>query len=31
MKIHIVKKADKKPAGNSGCAWLVDALPEPRK
>ncbi len=30
MKIQIVKKAEKKPAGHSGCAWLIDALPEPR-
>ena len=30
MKITILKKADKKPNGNSGCMWLVDALPEPR-
>ena len=31
MKIQIVKKADKKPNGSGGCAWLVEALPEPRK
>jgi hypothetical protein len=30
MKIHIVKKAEKKTAP-SGCAWVVEGLPEPRK
>ena len=30
MKIQIVKKADKKPQ-DSGCAWVVEMLPEPRK
>lgn len=31
MKIQIVKKADKKPLPNSGCAWVVDQMPAPRK
>ena len=31
MKIQIVKKAEKKPAPHSGCAWVVDQMPEPRK
>jgi len=31
MKIQIVKKADKKPVRNADCAWLIEALPEPRK
>ena len=31
MKIQIVKKADRKPAGQSGCMWLIEALPEPPK
>ena len=31
MKIQIVKKADKKPLPHSGCAWVVDQMPEPRK
>jgi hypothetical protein len=30
MKIQIVKKADKKPH-DSGCPWVVEMLPEPRK
>ena len=31
MKIQIVKKADKKVVPNSGCAWMIEQLPEPRK
>jgi hypothetical protein len=31
MKIQILKKADKKPLPNSGCAWMVEGLPEPKK
>jgi hypothetical protein len=31
MKIQIVKKADKKVVSASGCAWVVEQLPEPRK
>jgi len=31
MKIQIVKKADKKPTPHSGCAWMIEGLPEPKK
>jgi hypothetical protein len=31
MKIQVIKKADKKPNPLSGCAWVVEGLPEPRK
>jgi hypothetical protein len=31
MKIHVIKKAEKKPSDNSGCAFIVEQLPEPRK
>ena len=31
MKIQIVKKADKKVVSASGCAWVIEQLPEPRK
>ncbi len=31
MKIQIVKKADKKGIPHSGCTWVVEQLPEPRK
>jgi len=31
MKIQIVKQADKKPLPHSGCAWMVEGLPEPKK
>ena len=31
MQIQIVKKADKKPVPHSGCAWMVEQLPEPGK
>jgi hypothetical protein len=31
MKILIVKKADKKANPHSGCTWVVEQLPEPRK
>jgi hypothetical protein len=31
MKIQIVKKADKKANNNSGCAWVIENLAEPRK
>lgn len=30
MKIQIVKKADRKPS-DSGCAWVIEQLPAPRK
>lgn len=30
MKIQIVKKADKK-VSPSGCAWMIEQMPEPRK
>jgi len=29
-KIQIVKKADKKPS-DTGCAWVIEQLPAPRK
>lgn len=31
MKIQIVKKADKKANPHSGCAWMIEQLPEPSK
>jgi len=31
MKIQVIKKADKKANPNSGCAFIVDNLVEPRK
>ena len=31
MTIKIVKKADKKSVPHSGCAWVIEGLPEPRK
>ena len=31
MKIQIVKKADKKANPISGCAWVIEQMPEPRK
>jgi hypothetical protein len=31
MKIHVIKKADKKANNNTGCAWVSDMMPEPRK
>jgi len=31
MKIRIIKKADRKPSDNNGCAFIVEQLPEPRK
>ncbi len=31
MKIQIVKKADKKPLPNSGCTWVVEQMPEPKR
>jgi hypothetical protein len=31
MKIQIVKKADKKTAPHSGCAFMIENLLEPRK
>jgi hypothetical protein len=31
VKIQVIKKADKKPNDHSGCAWVIDQLPEPRK
>ena len=30
MKIQVIKNADKKPVPNSGCAWMVEQLLEPR-
>jgi hypothetical protein len=30
MKIQIVKKADRKPS-DTGCAWVIEQLPAPRK
>jgi hypothetical protein len=27
----VIKKADKKPSDNSGCAFIIEQLPEPRK
>jgi len=31
MKIHVIKKAERKPIDNNGCAFIVEQLPEPRK
>ncbi len=31
MKIHVIKKADRKPSDTSGCAFIIEQLPEPRK
>jgi hypothetical protein len=31
MKIHVIKKAEKKPTDNNGCAFIVEQLVEPRK
>jgi hypothetical protein len=31
MKIQIIKKSQKKPSDTSGCAFIVEQLPEPRK
>jgi hypothetical protein len=31
MRIQIVKKAEKKPAPNSQCTFIIEGLPEPRK
>jgi hypothetical protein len=31
MKIHVIKTADKKPSDTSGCAFIIEQLPEPRK
>jgi hypothetical protein len=31
MKIQIIKKADKKTAPSSGCSFIIEGLPEPRK
>jgi hypothetical protein len=31
MKIQVIKKADKKANNSSGCAWVVEMMPEPRK
>ena len=31
MKIHVIKKAENKPSDTSGCSFIVEQLPEPRK
>ena len=31
MKIHVIKKADKKANPHSGCAFIIEQLLEPRK
>ena len=31
MKIQVVKKAEKKATPSSGCVFVVEGLPEPRK
>jgi hypothetical protein len=31
MKIQVIKKADKKPNPHSGCAFVIEQMPEPRK
>jgi hypothetical protein len=31
LKIQVIKKADKKPSDSSGCAFIIEQLPEPRK
>ncbi len=31
MRIQIVKKADKKPSDNAGCAFIVEQPLEPRR
>ncbi len=31
MKIQIVKKSNKKPTSDAGCAWVIEELPAPRK
>jgi hypothetical protein len=31
MRIQIVKKAERKPSDNSGCAFIVEQPLEPRK
>jgi hypothetical protein len=31
MKIQVIKKADKKTTPSSGCNWMIEGLPEPRK
>ncbi len=31
MKIQIIKKAEKRPSDNNGCAFIVEQMPEPRK
>ena len=28
MKIQVIKKAEKKPTDNSGCAFIVEQLPD---
>jgi len=30
MKIQVIKKAEKKPTDNSGCAFIIEQLPAPR-
>ena len=29
MKIQVIKKADKKANTSSGCAWVIENMPEP--
>ena len=31
LKIQVIKKAEKKPSDNAGCAFIIEQLPEPRK
>ena len=31
MKIHVIKKADKKANPHAGCAFMIEQMPEPRK
>jgi hypothetical protein len=31
MKIQVIKKADRKPSSDAGCAWMIEMLPEPKK
>ena len=31
MKIQVIKKADKKANPHSGCAFMIEQMPEPRK
>lgn len=31
LKIQVIKKAEKKPIDTSGCAFIIEQLPAPRK